>query len=889
MGMAAAAIRIDMPKGFSVSTIAPNMCGSALDSLRLSNVAVYLATGDIQDNDLALLPGGGLDGVDIEQGITILAELSLDTCALAPLKKVLNKAVFGVFGGIPLPPDIGFRLTAGLAMSFPHGSPIIGGAILYTYRSETDLETMKAITEVELQGKISVVLTGSQLEFEMTASIGWQTLPVPATPMRLEGDMIGCWNNPLGIPGLSLCDVGMGFGIDLQRLNPTPAILAALDYFRIQGGIKLGNLIFGVKLVIDVSSPADCAFLGFLKGKLCLVDLFNIPLDLMRAVKIPIPRIPSYFVPKVCMEDVVIKASMAAITLAGEEFEPGLTIAGAFNLMGAKFRLNNSVAILNVNILASASALTFGPIYFGGLGCDMKKNTKDDGVCLRAKLSVIPGPFEAFFYYTVEFSIAGFFKTATMVSLDKTGLTASFEYFMIIARTKFKVWTSSKGDDSDDKKAPVDFKVYFEYSSDGLSYLADQMMKGLDDFEKKMDGLIDSANKELEESAKNAGDECRKAMGVKQEDIQLDERQVQEISRRRIVESIKRIATAAGHGYCTDSADDAADCINSEHIDMHTLRQLVHKAEKNGHFKANGYFEAGKTHHFKANGHFEAERNDRVDGFQRAKNSRKLLMDDAEEDPTSIDEDLEVEGRRRRRGSWHVHHRHSPHAHVPHRHHFHHKHSPHIHHRHSPHIHHKHKPHIHVPHRHHIHIPHLHVPHRHHLHVPHLHVPHNHHLHVPHLHVPHRHHIHIPHRHHAHFKALEKFGDAIVEGAKGLYKGVAGALCSAGEAFMDHVVKNIVTGVLELGKTVVMVAGKLVAQGLAAVGGVFDNLFLVRKMTYEGSARAALQGNFGTLAVNLVLVGNEYNFSVEFDLKKLVQNLAKMVTDAVKKITDAMM
>ena len=54
---------------------------------------------------------------------------------------------------------------------------------------------------------------------------GYQTLPVPATPMRLEGDMIGCWTNPLGIPGLSLCDVGMGFGIDLQRLNPTPAIL----------------------------------------------------------------------------------------------------------------------------------------------------------------------------------------------------------------------------------------------------------------------------------------------------------------------------------------------------------------------------------------------------------------------------------------------------------------------------------------------------------------------------------------------------------------------------------------------------------------------------------------------------------------------------------------
>lgn len=125
-------------------------------------------------------------------------------------------------------------------------------------------------------------------------------------------------------------------------------------------------------------------------------------------------------------------------------------------------------------------------------------------------------------------------------------------------------------------------------------------------------------------------------------------------------------------------------------------------------------------------------------------------------------------------------------------------------------------------------------------------------------------------------------------GAKGLYKGVAGALCSAGEAFMDVVVKNVVTGVMELGKNIVMVAGKMVAAGLAALGGVFDNLFRVVKMTYEGSARAALQGNFGTLAVDLILLGKAYNFSVEFDLKKLVQNLAKLVTDAVKKIGDLM-
>ena len=37
--------------------------------------------------------------------------------------------------------------------------------------------------------------------------------------------------------------------------------------------------------------------------------------------------------------------------------------------------------------------------------------------------------------------------------------------------------------------------------------------------------------------------------------------------------------------------------------------------------------------------------------------------------------------------------------------------------------------------------------------------------------------------------------------------------CSAGEMFMDVVVKNVVKGAMMLGKTVVMVAGKVVAAG----------------------------------------------------------------------------
>ena len=79
---------------------------------------------------------------------------------------------------------------------------------------------------------------------------------------------------------------------------------------------------------------------------------------------------------------VMASVVMADIVLA--------TIVVAYTIVVKVFVLNNTLAILRVELHASASALEFGPLSLGGLGCDMKPNTPDDGVCLRAKLGVIP-------------------------------------------------------------------------------------------------------------------------------------------------------------------------------------------------------------------------------------------------------------------------------------------------------------------------------------------------------------------------------------------------------------------------------------------------------------------------------------------------------------------
>ncbi len=131
---------------------------------------------------------------------------------------------------------------------------------------------------------------------------------------------------------------------------------------------------------------------------------------------------------------------------------------------------------------------------------------------------------------------------------------------------------------------------------------------------------------------------------------------------------------------------------------------------------------------------------------------------------------------------------------------------------------------------------------------------HNHHLHIPHNH--HWHHRH--HRHHFHLAAIV---NAITSAVSVVWNAVAGALCSLGQAFMDSVVRATVVGVMEIGKTVVMTAGKVVAMGIATIGGAMDSVFSVQRIYYAGSLAAAAKGNFGTLEIDATVFSTKVKYA----------------------------
>ena len=135
---------------------------------------------------------------------------------------------------------------------------------------------------------------------------------------------------------------------------------------------------------------------------------------------------------------------------------------------------------------------------------------------------------------------------------------------------------------------------------------------------------------------------------------------------------------------------------------------------------------------------------------------------------------------------------------------------------------------------------------------------HNHHLHIPHNH--HWHHSH--HRHHFHLAAIvSTVTSAITSAATVVWNAVAGSLCSLGQAFMDSVVRSVVVGVMEIGKTVVLTAGKVIAMGIASIGTAIDSIFSVQRIYYAGSLAAAAKGNFGTLEIDLTVFSTKLKYA----------------------------
>ena len=93
----AVSLRLDLPRGFGPSTFDKSLCGTFIDDFRFSNLAVYLASGDLSDSELDTQPGGGMGGINVKKGITLLGEWEMGkSCMFAPMKAIFSAFVLQV-------------------------------------------------------------------------------------------------------------------------------------------------------------------------------------------------------------------------------------------------------------------------------------------------------------------------------------------------------------------------------------------------------------------------------------------------------------------------------------------------------------------------------------------------------------------------------------------------------------------------------------------------------------------------------------------------------------------------------------------------------------------------------------------------------------------------
>ena len=115
-------------------------------------------------------------------------------------------------------------------------------------------------------------------------------------------------------------------------------------------------------------------------------------------------------------------------------------------------------------------------------------------------------------------------------------------------------------------------------------------------------------------------------------------------------------------------------------------------------------------------------------------------------------------------------------------------------------------------------------------------------------------------------EAGEWVGETVSSAAKAAWRGITSAAkfvakiaCKAVANFLDTVVKNVVAGLMEVGKWTVYTGGKIVAQALSSV-------FNVRKIEYTASVQGLIRANLGTFAVDATVIGVPLDFKLELAL-----------------------
>ena len=278
-----------------------------LDSLDLSNTALVISTADDKSVPLSViqLPAD----ISIGDGLTFFANLDLSNLGV---KDLMNIESLMVSTNIDRNPA-NIKLAAGIGGSFRISESVSMGDMNFF------IKPAPSNFELGISGAVMAKLDSSDLKFVGTMGIR----PIERSA-AFSATMLGFWNEPFGIKGLSVGDLAMEVGIGIV---PPPAVAAPI--VGLAGSIAIGTFSGSAAVKFDTANPGKSMiaaafnqlYLREVVQTFCDDHVYNsIPADIRNTVL------------AVGMEDVAVYVVPQPTTIGELSYDQGFKFQGKLSI-----------------------------------------------------------------------------------------------------------------------------------------------------------------------------------------------------------------------------------------------------------------------------------------------------------------------------------------------------------------------------------------------------------------------------------------------------------------------------------------------------------------------------------------------------------------------------
>lgn len=290
------------------------------DAIRLSSIAKELKIIDLNVEHLQMVfsnweyEDAELGGVKVAEGLNLVGDVLMEG-TLQPIQKLTKLKKVRMYGTIK-DELVGSTINGMIPGRLSLGNGVVLTKMMVGVEIVGKLPLNTPFPQFLLKGALDVKIKGQEnpVSFDSRLEIG-------AEKATLSGFMAGTWNNPFGIKGLSIGDVGVSAGV---------LYVGVLDGLGLKGTIKMGDKLFIMATKGSVTEGA--AFVGELQGELSYKDIVMFA---NKSMGNPLP-VDEVFkvIPNVSLKNAKLQIVPVTTVIIGESYPQGITFDGGITLFG---------------------------------------------------------------------------------------------------------------------------------------------------------------------------------------------------------------------------------------------------------------------------------------------------------------------------------------------------------------------------------------------------------------------------------------------------------------------------------------------------------------------------------------------------------------------------